>query len=254
MKRPAAFFFAVLCALGVSASSFAGPKEDEAYSLVERAGRVTEPYDFKMDATVLREKNGQEVFGKDHKFFVEAAPGQAIHVGDVYTIYRKRGHVRRGWKDLGVLFQGVGVARITHAEGETIMATVEKQYDGVRPGDGMRLQATEQDEYEAARSGSKSISAGAKPDAEKGSIVRLEQGRIVAAAGDMVYLDLGVASGLVSGKRLAVYREGKTSESEGVIGQLGEIEILSVQKNVSTAVVIKATLGMTVGDQVLPAK
>jgi hypothetical protein len=254
MKRHIALLVAGSCLLFCGARLAAGEGDQEAFDLVERAGCVAWPDDFKMDAKVLREKNGQEVFGVNHVFFMAAEEGHAAHVGDAYAIYRAKGHVKGGEDrhDQGILFQGVGVAQVLYVDPETILARVEKQYDGVRTGDGLRLRNTDKKAFASARK-KKAVVDAAKASSLKGGITHIAHEHGVAKSGELVYLDLGEESGLVPGDRLKIYRVAPASgDRDGTIGELGEVEIISARKETSAALIIKTMVGLRVGDQVQP--
>ena len=225
------------------------------YDVVERAGMVEPEAEFPMDGTILREKNNKAVFGEGSIFFMSVEPGRQVYPGSIYSIYRDMGKVQSGGddpQDMGKLLRAVGVAQVVRVDSENTIARVEKQYDAVRVGDGVRLRDPDKTRYfESLRQ-----ATGVAPVSDiKGNIVGVQYMQSTAVKGSFVYLDVGKSGGALPGVRLSVYRSTDMSgdmfnDKPGSVGKLGEIEVLSVQRESSTARVIKADGGMAVGDQI----
>ena len=225
------------------------------YDLVERAGFVLPESDLRFDATILREKMNRVVFSAGSQIYLEVEASKLVYPGSIYTIYRIKDKVKAGDEaqtELGTLIRGVGIARVIRVDSENILARIEKQYDFIRTGDRLRLR----DPDRARHFASLRQSAGDTPPSDlRGHIAEIQDSHTTASEGQFVYLDLGRAKGATPGMKLIVTRDphedpDPLKNQPGAVGKLGELSVVSVQKDSCTARVNRAITALQVGDQV----
>jgi hypothetical protein len=128
---------------------------------------------------------------------------------------------------------------------------VEKQYEAIREGDLIRLRDPERLKYYA------SLRQGPGQPAldMKGEVVGLRPPHMVANRGDVVYLDLGRAKGVVPGMRLLLTRDAEELGDDGVrslrgTGRLGVLQVLNTTRDASVARVLQVQGEVRLGDRV----
>jgi hypothetical protein len=226
----------------------------ENYDLVERAGFILPPDEFRVDASVLRERNGRHIFGKGDVIYLQSGPGRQVYPGSIYTVFRDEGKVMGGddKAEVGNLVRAVSEAKIIRVDSENIMARIERQYDTGKVGDILRLR----DPDRARHYASLRQAAGEKPLPDlQGEIVELEQRRLIISTGQNVYLNIGRSQGVFAGMKLAVYRRlsrelDPTKIQPGPVGKIGELLVISTHKSSATAKMTRSDSAVSVGDRV----
>jgi hypothetical protein len=228
--------------------------EAENYDAVERAGFILAPDDFRFDAYVVRQKDSKHIYGRGDQVFIQMEPGRQVYPGSIYSAFRDDGKVQFGddGQDLGHLVRAVSVIRVIRVDSESILARVEKQYDAGRVGDGLRLRDPDRARhYASLRPGN------TEPPAADlhGAVVALQDGDTTIGAGQHAYLNIGRNQGLLPGMKLVLYRDVPVGKDPleimpGPVGKIGELSVVSTQKNTSTVRVKKSTTGVRVGDLV----
>lgn len=227
---------------------------DGDYDLVERAGQVVSASEYRVDGRLARTKDGQIFARKGIQVALRMEPGRQVYPGSVYTVFREAGVLRSSGEnaqDVGMLLRIVGVLRVTRLEGDEVLARVDKQYDTIREGDLVRLRDPERMKYYASlRQGPSTASLDLK-----GEIVGVAPPSMVANRGDICYLDLGRAKGLVPGMRLMITRDPDLVSREGMrslkpTGRIGLVQVLSVTRDAATARVVQALGEIRKGDRV----
>ena len=92
----------------------------------------------------------------------------------------------------------------------------------------------------------------------RGSLAAIRGGQELAGKGEVVYLDLGASQGVQPGMRFIVERPVGTQEQQDSFdsapiqanGDLGVVEVLSVLRHTCTALVIRSSNAMKVGDRI----
>jgi hypothetical protein len=181
-------------------------------------------------------------------------PGRQVYPGSVYTVFREGGLLSTTGDDsheVGQLVVNVGVLRVTRIEGEEVLARVEKQYEAIREGDLIRLRDPERLKYYAAlRQGP------ATPALDlQGEVVGLIPPTLVANRGDVVYLDIGRAKGVVPGMRLMLTRDAEDLGADGIrslmpTGRFGVVQVVNTSRDACVARVVQSLGEVRLGDRV----
>ncbi len=228
---------------------------DGDYDHVERAGVVLGAQEYRVDGRIARTANGAVVATRGGIVALRMEPGRQIYPGSVYTAFRDGGLLRGSGasaEDVGMLVQNTGVLKVVRIEGEEVLAKVERQYETVREGDLVRLRDPERLRYyNALRQG------GGPPVEVKGEVLAVKYPKLVGRRGDIVYLNVGKKHGAFPGLRLLLSREpaplAESLEGQRSIrntGRLGQVEVINVSREASTARVVRAMGEVRVGDQV----
>ena len=227
---------------------------DSDYDLVERAGAVVSASEYRVDGRVARTKDGQIFARKGIQVALRMEPGRQVYPGSVYTVFREGGVLRSSGEnaqDVGMLLRNVGVLRVIRLEGEEVLARIDKQYGTIREGDLVRLRDPERLKYyNSLRQGPSTAALDLK-----GEVVGMPPPAMVANRGDILYLDLGRAKGLVPGMRLMITSDPDLSGHEGMrplrpTGRIGLLQVVSVTRDAASARVIQALGDIRYGDHV----
>ncbi len=173
-----------------------------------------------------------------------------VKTGDRLTVLRvvkKVVHPKTG-AIIGDLVKMLGDLKITAINGQIATGEIISSYDYITKGD--RLESYSEIETTLIPSGKVSSPAGLK-----GYIVESLDIKVANAQMDVVYLDKGSKDGLNIGDRLKVVAPG----GKGIVPStgkeiklpdetIGEVQILSLQENTSTAWIIKSVKDIKRGD------
>lgn len=171
----------------------------------------------------------------------------SARVGQRYTVYRQLRRVRHPVKrsSVGYLIKILGEVEIVEMDNETATAKITTSYDTIRRGDpitqyvamikkvNMRPNGTQLDGY---------------------IIETMADGVTLIGSRDVIYIDRGAQDGVQIGNTLNVVRKG-----DGLLGttrglpeeSVGELVVVGTRANTATAVVLKATRALKLGDRVV---
>lgn len=173
-----------------------------------------------------------------------------VKTGDRLTVLRvvkKVVHPKTG-AIMGNLVKMLGDLKITAVNGQIATGEIISSYDYITKGD--RLESYTETEAPLIPSGKTS-----SPGGINGYIVESIETKVANAQMDVVYLDKGSKDGLNIGDRLKVVAPG----GKGIVPStgketklpdetIGEVQILSLQENTSTAWIIKSAKDIKRGD------
>ncbi len=218
--------------------------------LVERAGAVAQADEIPLDGRIHSAKSGGEFLFTGDTATLSLAGGHALAPGQEILSFRLSNPVIDpvGGADLGRLVAVSGVLKVTRVDGDEVLARVTKSYQDVRVGDSFRLRGEKIPHHRP-----KALAGDLR-----GCLVAIRGYYELAAKGEVVYLDLGSAQGVEPGLRFTVQRKYPTEARRDSFdsapieanGDLGQVEVLSVLRNTSAAVVIRSSNVMKVGDRV----
>jgi len=190
------------------------------------------------------------LLGKGDPVYLKLSSG--MKVGDRYTILRiikKVRHPKTGAL-MGNLVKILGDLKIIAINKETATAEIINSYDYIMKGDRI-------DSYKEVEIPVIPPDRISSPTGISGYIVETMDMKISNAQWDIVYLDKGLKDGLTAGDRFKVVLSGDktTLPSTGENIQLpdqviGEVQILSLQENSSTARIIKSVRDIKRGDMI----
>lgn len=204
--------------------------------------------------TVVGARDLREIIGQGEIAYYLPADGLRPAIGDLYTVYRvvrKVYHPNTG-RYLGNLVRILGTTKVigTRPDEETISGTVLISYDFIRKGDSL---TPYQPELPSESEGGPEKAAVPR----KGFIVEAKEDRKSQSQYDVVYLDLGRRNGIRTGDRFKVIREGEKTSFFSPGGgvrlprrDIGELRVIAVRENTSTATITHNTEVIFRGDQI----
>jgi LysM repeat protein len=166
--------------------------------------------------------------------------------GKIYTIVRPTQdvfHPKTG-QFLGWVLKVMGWAEVNCPGKQASRAVIVNSIDAVNVGD-LILPFDPEDVLEENVIGER-FSSFCPEKGREGFIVANQEGRIISAGGDIVFLDQGRADGARPGDQFIVYRA-LNPEGFQVIGQL---QLIRVEEHTSTAIVIHSIRELSVSDSI----
>lgn len=207
----------------------------QAYRKAERAGGILDEEDAGSLGKVAPGPDGGLLFGKGQSVSLLLDQDVSAKPGDEFLAVREMGQVREpsSKRILGVLVKSVGVVKVVSVDGRRVETRVMTTYEPLEPGDKIRSRAREAALYARSLQGGMKIESGLE-----GSIVAARD-KVMAAQGELVYLDLGRNQGVRPGMRF-----------RGPEGSL--LEAVLVRARSCAARVLAASQPLHPGDKVKP--
>lgn len=227
---------------------------DADYDRVERAGLVVSASEYRVDGRIARTKDGQYFAKRGTQVALRMEPGRQVYPGSIYTAFHDQGVLSRSGGDqqeVGMLMRNVGVLKVIRIEGEEVLARVEKQYEVIREDDLVRLRDPDRLRYyNSVRQGAPAVSLDLS-----GEVLGAAPPKLVANAGDVLYLDLGRSQGVVPGMKLNLYRPAtelgvNDVRDLKVTGRLGQVVVVNVSRDACVARVLRSNGEVRRGDRV----
>jgi chemotaxis protein MotB len=198
--------------------------------------------DIPSDGVVAKTTYNRQVVGHGDTVYLRMKFPEDIAVGSLYTVYRRSRKVFHPVNGhyLGNLFSIVGVVRVTKIDHDLATGKVDHGYMWIAPGDMVMPFSLPSMEDGA-------LSEASMPDTT-GMIIEIQTPRTLVAQSNIVYLDLGRVDGLRIGDRFDILRNRRGFPTEPI----GEVNILAVEDMTATALIVRATMPVAIGDQVIP--
>lgn len=222
---------------------------------IDQVGFIT-PFRPQGDGLVLGEMHDKVLMGQGDEIFLQVKPPGQGAVGDRYYVFSTSDLIRHpiSNQEVGYLNTPLGVVEITEVAPDHAKARVLSSYEPISKGD--RLMPYRKRTEEIV------LQDGTEP----------KEGRIVVAKGQIrlsgdrqiVFIDLGEDSNVKAGNRFEVYREPRvrryyegqvTAVGEEFIRSamsepVGEILVLSAEKETAAAIVTKTKVELYPGERV----
>lgn len=221
---------------------------------IAQVGFIT-PFRLQGEGVVLGEMHDKVLMGQGDEIFVQLNASRQAVVGDRYYVYASSEMIRHPItaREVGYLNTPMGVIEITEVAPEHAKATVLTSYQPISKGDKLMPYRKRSEEIV--------LQDGTEP----------KEGRIVVAKGQLrlsgdrqiVFIDLGADDDVKAGNRFEVYREPRVrryyegqaaSVGEELISSLmtepvGEILVLSAEKETAAAIVTKTKFELYPGER-----
>lgn len=211
------------------------------YSFTVGFIRPTTPYEARISPITgdNQTTGNKRLLGTGDQVYLDLTNPQEVAPGDQFTVYRnvKKVFHPAGGQYLGDLTTIVGIVKVLKVTDNKATVKIVRSFDAIFPGDGATRQASPPPP-EPASSG-QSLPEGT------GMIVELPPGQTLIAQGHVVYVDWGRNDGVKLGDKLLVFRE-----TAGIpIQVIGEMHIIAVEDQTSTARVTRSTAPFMRGDR-----
>jgi hypothetical protein len=196
------------------------------------------------------------LLGNGDSVYLSYPAGKPPQVGQKYSIYQPDNSVKANGKDVGSYVRILGTV-------EVVSVKQDKRARGVISEAAQEIERG--DKVGPLVKQYKTVAPVApKVDAQGTIVARLQNAQIIGQ-GELVFIDLGAASGIEVGNRMFVVRRGdaKPLLMDKTIGQddrrfparaLGEIVLVEVGKNISVGLVTLSVQEMGIGDIVMMQK
>ncbi len=227
--------------------------EKAGYVLVERGGFITP--NFKKDGYIYG-LNGQKLLVQNDTAYIKMTVGKDASKGREFIIYDDSEEVIHPADDryMGRLIKIVGLARVLEKiNTDTYRVRIKKSYDIIRDDFKVKQRSEVRNYHRKVTSKLK------KKEIEgEGFIIRAKGDKINIQNKDVVYIDIGIKSGVFPGDRLGIYRKNEQGEEEteedGNIKEhlIGEALIINSMQASSVAVVTGQKKPIKAGDAVKP--
>jgi LysM repeat protein len=190
---------------------------------------------------IVASEDEREAIGADDAAIINAP----VTPGRVFTVVRadrRVFHPLTG-KYLGWLTRVLGTAEVTCRDVLTSTIDLRGMRDAAGVGDYL-VPFDPDDRLTADALPGKQLPQCVPPGPADGVIVAFDEDRLGVTEQDLVYLDQGAAASVVPGERYVIYREG----FGGCRTPVGEVQVLRVQGQTSTALVTASVGEVLVGD------
>jgi hypothetical protein len=202
---------------------------------------------------IIAGQHGRLVLGEDDIVFTDIGTSHGGADGSTYTILRKLKEVKHPvtGDELGYRVYPLGTVQLTQVTELNSRGIISSSFKEVEPGDMLVP-------YQQVKRRSVALKMAAKP--LRGVIAASAAGNSSIAAGDVVYLDLGVKQGAEPGNLLYVIRKVAIEKMlvDRYVGELpnevvGAVVITEAGNNTSTAIVVKSIDAIFKGNEVVSA-
>ncbi len=202
---------------------------------------------------VIAGQHGRVLFGEDDTVFTDIGIRNGGSDGAQYTILRVSGQIKHPTtnKKIGIKVNPIGTLQLTYATETNSRAIINKSTKEVEPGDLLIAYKPKNSRQIPLKMASGTLN---------GHIVESLHGYKSAAAGDVVYLDLGAAQGVEAGNMLYATRKVsiekmKVSQYGGPLPDevVGALVVLETTPSSCSALIVKSIDAVMVGDTVVSA-
>jgi hypothetical protein len=221
---------------------------------IDQVGFIT-PFRPQGDGLILGEIHGKRLISQGDEIFLHLKPPREGEVGDRYYVFHTSDLIRHPISNLevGYLNTPMGVVEITEVAPDQAKARVLTSYEPISSGD--RLMPYRKRAEEIV------LQDGTEPK-EARIVVAKGQNRLLGDR-QIVFIDLGADDDVKAGNRFEVFREprvrqyyeGEWSEVGRELGTslisepVGEILVLSAEKETAAAIVTKAKVELYPGER-----
>jgi len=204
----------------------------------ERTGGIIAPKD-----------KGRTILADRDVVYVTFENAGKIVEGDSFTIFRENGiayHPESG-SPIGYYIDIIGQLKILYATDDVIEAEIERSFQEIEIGMEL-IKATQMPESMAVTETDRSI---------EGAIMANRDKKVIMSEFDIIYIDRGKNSGLVAGNLMRVFRPRPDAPNPVKGGKtplpdiaLGEVLVIDVKDEYSTALVLRTSDHLKAGDLV----
>lgn len=212
-------------------------------NLVFSSGYISD--DIKSSGIITDSPEGRNIFaGGDNVNIVLHSTDNGVSIGDWFTIFRRPVnifHPRTG-KRVGMLFIPVGILEIYRVQGKDAAGRIIKSYNYSSHGDLIQPYQPSSQPFGPVDEPLDKIDQ--TTPGIQGYIIESYESKVLNAEYNIVYLDKGASDGITPEAIFQV-----TGERPGHI--IGELIVISVQANTSTALITKSIEPFGVGNRVV---
>jgi hypothetical protein len=200
--------------------------------------------------TIIRSKEGTANLVEGEVVYIQLEPGKEVQAGDRFSIVRVGNPVTHPVtkQKLGLLVLAPGELTILERKNEVAIAKISKSYTPISPGDMILPAKPALPETVAIRTQKKI----------EGIVVFSPESTVVVSEKEIVFIDRGSEAGVMVGDLFSIYQhparlrgkygEPKEEMKEIPLARVGELVVISVQPETSTALVTRSLQPIYIGD------
>ena len=189
------------------------------------------------------------IVGTDDIVYADIGRVNGANVGDRYSVYKKLGAVSHPVSNviLGDRVMPLGELQLSEVEDRVSKAIITKSFQEIGAGSFLLPYRDKRVKVALKAAGRDLV----------GYIVETQTGNTALAVGDVVYLDLGAAHGLLAGNMLYIVRDVKPDQRYAMakieklpVEVVGALVVLETGNNTSSAIIVKSVDTVYRGDRV----
>ena len=193
------------------------------------------------------------IFGISDTVYINMGGKEGVKAGDKFTIYKPLRSVTHPItdKNMGVLIEILGELEVKEVREDNSTATIIESFTTIEIGNKLK-------DREDMTVPMIDPAAKIEPKDIKGYIIDTKDQRETVAAGDIVYIDVGIDTGVSAGDRFTILK------SEGQIGKeakkgekikipkvvIGNLQVIKPKEKVSTAIILESRKEIAIGEMI----
>lgn len=193
------------------------------------------------------------IFGIGDIVYISIGGKEGVKVGDKFTIYKPLRSVTHPItnKNMGVLIEILGELEVKEVREDSSTANIIESFTTIEIGNKLK-------DREDMTVPMIDPAAKIEPKDIKGYIIDAKDQRDAVAAGDIVYIDVGVDSGVSAGDRFTILKsEGKIEKEAKKKGKIkapnvviGNLQVIKPKEKVSTAIILESKKEIAIGEMI----
>ncbi|MBI5747757.1 MAG: LysM peptidoglycan-binding domain-containing protein [Nitrospinae bacterium] len=193
------------------------------------------------------------IFGIGDTVYINIGGKEGVKAGDRFTIYKSLRSVTHPItaKNIGTLIEILGELEVTEVREDSSTANIIESFATIEIGNKLK-------EREDMTVPMIDPAAKIEPKDIKGYIIDAKDQRDTAAAGDIVYIDVGIDTGVSAGDRFDILKSEGKIEKEAKKGEkikvpkvvIGNLQVIKPKEKVSTAIISGSRKEITIGEMI----
>ncbi len=193
------------------------------------------------------------IFGIGDTVYINMGGKEGVKAGDKFTIYKPLRSVTHPItdKNMGVLIEILGELEVKEVREDNSTATIIESFTTIEIGNKLK-------DREDMTVPMIDPAAKIEPKDIKGYIIDTKDQRETVAAGDIVYIDVGIDTGVSAGDRFTILKsEGQIEKKVKKGGEIkapkvviGNLQVIKPKEKVSTAIISESRKEIAIGEMI----
>ena len=193
------------------------------------------------------------IFGIGDTVYINMGGKEGVKAGDKFTIYKPLRSVTHPItdKNMGVLIEILGELEVKEVREDNSTATIIESFTTIEIGNKLK-------DREDMTVPMIDPAAKIEPKDIKGYIIDTKDQRETVAAGDIVYIDVGIDTGVSAGDRFTILKSEGQIEKEAKKGGeikapkvvIGNLQVIKPKEKVSTAIISESRKEIAIGEMI----
>ncbi len=193
------------------------------------------------------------IFGIGDTIYINVGGKEGIKAGDKFTIYKPLRSVTHPItdKNMGILIEILGELEVKEVREDSSTANIIESFTTIEIGNKLK-------DREDMTVPMIDPAAKIEPKEIKGYIIDAKDQRDTLAAGDIVYIDVGIDSGVSAGDRFTILKSEGQIEKEAKKGGkikapkvvIGNLQVIKPKEKVSTAIISESRKEIAIGEMI----